>query len=511
MESKTFFGREREIESLNNIWHLNNAQLVFVRGRRRVGKSRLLKQFAQISDQPQKKVMIFPGRVDESDLLCRTRIARLFDELIGAENLSRFRRNLLTWDLIFGEIGKYARELAANGHIKLLLVFDEIQWLAKRHSGILGAFKEFWEEIHLHTPIMIVISGSSNRFFASQVDHAEGVLRGLRTVGDILVQPFSLPEVAHYYFPKWTHEQVALVYMFLGGVPYYLEQIVLNDNFLRSVNDSLFSSRSIFLNEIDSVLKIETTGKGALANVKRVLSALGQDGSTESQTAKTTGISQANVHEILGRLETFGFVTERPLLGVKRANKHDVRYYMDDFYLNSYFQIFLPAADAIHDNVKNGLLINKFIRSNNGYYIENFSGKAFELLIFHVLRAGIGNNDNRRANIFNILDLKNVSYEVGTFWKTGQTQIDIVVSCAEDRHIRLIEAKWKGGKIDTTEFNNLVLQLKNKPFDLPNKTWGISHYIAVSGGVSRSQNQSSNAPLICLEDLFGVPAGVVDS
>lgn len=502
MDIQEFFGREREIQTLHQIWQSKDAELVFVRGRRRVGKSRLLKHFTQLDTRKQKKTLIFSGRVDESDLACRSRLARSFDELTGVENLSRIRSRLLTWDLIFAEIGKYAQQIASIGKAKLLLVFDEIQWLAKRHSGILGSFKEFWEDIHLKTPLMIVMSGSSNRFFATQVDHAEGVLRGLRTAADIVVQPFSLPEVGKYYFPKWTHTQVALIYMLLGGVPYYLEQIPTGDNFLRSLNDALFSSRSIFLNEIDSVLKIETSGKGALENVKRVLSAMGQDGSTESQIAKITGISQANVHEILGRLEAYGFVAERPLLGVKRANKHDVRYYMEDFYLNTYFQIFAPAANTIADNVKSGMLINKFIRSLNGYYIENFSGKAFELLILQVLRAGIANSDNRQAKIFELLNLKTGSYEVGTYWQTGQTQIDIVVACAEDRQMRLIEAKWKGSKISTPECQDLAQEIKNKSLPLPNTTWTTSYHLVVSSGFAQSPNLAADVQIISLDELF---------
>ena len=504
--NNNFYGRERELRQLKEMWTTPDAELVFVRGRRRVGKSRLLRQLAMNNSAPGGEVFFFSGRVDETDVACRERFARDFDEFIGTPTLMTLRKNLLTWDKILVAVAEQAKVIAAKNGPKMLLVLDEIQWLARRHSGVLGAIKEFWEKTHPVTSVKMILSGSSNRFFAAQVDHAEGVLRGLRTKGDLVVPPFSLEEVAAYYFPNWTKEQVALIYMLVGGVPYYLEQIKDIGNFLRSLNTAMFTSQSIFIDEIDAVLKIETTGKGALENVKRVLGALGQDGSTEARIVANTGLSQSNVHDIIARAESFGIVKERLPFGIKRAKKQDVRYYMDDFYLNSYFQILLPMASRIQGNTKNGMLINHVITSFEGFYVGDFSGKAFELLLLRLLESGACDASKRGAPIFQLMNLGEETYEVGTYWVQNQTQIDIMVSCGADRQVRVLEAKWKGSAMSSVETAELVKAVMKKPFPLPNSTWTRRNFLILSQGSSSTGldcARDAGVEVISLEQLFG--------
>ncbi len=504
--NNNFFGRQRELRQLKEIWSTPGADLVFVRGRRRIGKSRLLRQLAMNTGSPTDKAFFFSGRVDESDAACRERFARDFDEFIGAPTLMTLRKNLLSWDKILIAVAEQAKAIAAKSGPKMLFVIDEIQWLAKRHSGVLGAIKEFWEKTHPIIPIKIVLSGSSNRFFAAQVDHAEGVLRGLRTKGDLVVAPFSLEEVGLYYFPNWTKEQVALIYMLVGGVPYYLEQIKDSGNFLRSLNTAMFTSQSIFIDEIDAVLKIETAGKGALENVKRVLSALGQDGSTEARIAATTGLGQSSVHDIIARIESFGIVKERLPFGVKRTKKQDVRYYMDDFYLNTYFQILLPMLPRIQGNINNAMLINHVITSVDGFYIGDFSGRAFELLLLQFLESGAYDVSKRVAPIFKLMNLGEETYEVGTYWMHNQTQIDIVVSCDADRQVRILEAKWKGIATSGAETAELVQAVTKKSFPLPNNSWTRRNFLILSKGSSSpglDRAREAGVEIISLEQIFG--------
>jgi hypothetical protein len=501
-----FFGRKRELKQLRAIWDKPAADLVFIRGRRRVGKSRLLRHLAADEHKPGGRAFFFTGRVDETDVACRERFARDFDAFTGKSSLTSLRRSALSWDRILTEVSRHAAELSAQAGPKLLLIIDEIQWLAKRHSGVLGALKEFWEKTHPVTPIKVLISGSSNRFFAASVDHSEGVLRGLRTKGDVVVSPFNLAEVAAYYFPTWTREQVALVYMLLGGVPYYLEQLSDTSNFLRSLNNALFSSQSIFLGEIDAVLKVETAGKGALENVKRVLAALGQDGSTEARIAETTGLGQTSIHDILGRIESYGIVRERLPFGAKRERKRDVRYYMDDFYLNTYFQILRPLMPRIQSNTSGGMLVKEVITSAEGYYIGDFSGKAFELLVMHVLNAGIADTAARDAPIFRILELGDATFEVATYWEHGQTQIDILVSCDDDRQVRVLEAKWKASTLTAAETGVFIKAVAEKTFPLPSKTWSRRNLLILSNGLSPNgmeRAMEAHVGVLKLEHLFG--------
>ena len=500
-----FFGRKSELKDLQTIWDSTESEFVFVRGRRRIGKSELLREFVRRRLESPSRAFMFTGRVDEADAACRERWAQSWDLMFPSSKLYELRRDYLTWDRIFSEIAKVSTEHFKSDTNQFLIVIDEVQWLAKKQSGVLGALKEFWEQGQKSSRLKVFLSGSSNRFFSAEVDHADGVLRGLRTKGDLWITPFTLGEVRHYYFSKWSEEQVALLYMMVGGVPYYLERFDGNESFIHSVNASVFTPASIFLDEIDAVLKLEVTGEGALDNVKNVLGILGQDGRDEKGIADVTGISVANVHSILGRLQSYGLIQKRVPFGVQKKNNSGIRYFADDFFINFYFQIISPNAAKIRGNKTNGLLFKQVIASQSGYYIPNFSGKAFELLIYNLLRAAAGDTSKRTCRLFQHLKLYDSGYNVGTYWQSQKIQIDIVVSSTEDRVMRIIEAKWKSSSLTSAEAKIFVETLVKKEIPVPRTDWQVRRFLAISCESDKSLQKLANqndVAIVQLSDLF---------
>ncbi len=504
MKQNNFYGREAELKRLHEIWSTQGAELIFVRGRRRIGKSELLRELTKEHSGAGGRAFRFSGRVDETDALCRERFAKAWMEFTKNLFLKKLRRDALTWDFLLRELENEATKPHIS-QLPLLVAFDEIQWLAKKHSGILGCIKEFWERIHKKINIKLLLSGSSNRFFAAEVDHSEGVLRGLRTKGDLWVHPFTLDEVSRYYFPKWNAEQIVFLYMMFGGVPYYLDRFDASKPFLRAINDAAFTDDSIFLDEVDAILEVESTGEGAILNVKRVLGSLGQSGKTAAGIEKVTGIASPHVHQILNRLESYGLIKELIPFGEKKRNKAGVRYHMDDFFLNTYFQILEPMSAKIRDNSRKGMPLNDLLSSDNGYYILNFTGKAFELLVTNILNAGATNTSHRKALLFSKLQLGSSSFQVGTFWTPNQTQIDIVISCNDDRQVRILEAKWKGSAVGLSEGEEFLEALESKAYPLPRDNWSKKLFLVLSGGATdacKKMARDRDISIITLDDLF---------
>ena len=499
-----FFGRDLEMRRLREFWEESGSGLVMVRGRRRIGKSELLRKLIEDLSKAGGRAFRFEGRVDESDIKCRKRWASAWSEFTGSSTLADLKSTALTWDRIFLDIARIAKLEHPCG-LPLLVVFDEIQWLAKRHSGVLGSIKEFWEVHSKQSTIKLALSGSSNRFFSSVVDNPEGVLRGLRTKGDLWVHPFTLDEVNKYYFPAWNKEEVCLLYMMFGGVPYYLEQFDKSKPFLRALNDAALTTNSIFLDEIDAILKVESSGEGALANVKRVLSSLGQDGKTVRGIEDVTRLGETNVHSIINRLESYGLIKERKPLGDKKKNRAGFRYFMEDFYLNTYFQLLEPMTAKIRDNNRGAMLISGIIKSDNGYYIPDFTGKAFELLLIHLISDGTLTLSKRKSKLFQKLGVIESDIEVGTYWSPNQTQIDIVISCNDDRRIRVLEAKWKSARVGGAECLSFIEAVKSKKFPLPGESWTRKDYLVLSSGATgecKAKAQESDVAVIEIDDLF---------
>jgi hypothetical protein len=463
-----------------------------------VGKTELLKK---VRDS-RKNTFYFMGRDDESNHEALKRFARDWDAFTSQRDLVRLRQVELNWDECFRAILRHIT--ASEKKAPLLCVFDEVQWLAKKGSGFCGLLKEHWAEWKKQGNPKLILSGSSNSFFHRYVDGDTAVLRGLRTHATIWVNPFTLSEVRRYYFPSWTDEELCLLYMMIGGVPYYLENVRGQRNFIRTVNESFFTSGGIFLEEVDALLKLEAATSGARIRIKEILACLGQDGSLESSIVKKTGYAQDYVHKVLDRLLDYGIVHERrPLEGVKN-NRSGVRYYMDDFYLNFYFQVLRPMESKIRGNDNGQLFSTGVVKSKNGYYIPNFSGKAFELLIGDILRSGCADESRRTQNIFARLSLKKGSYEWGTYWKQGETQIDLVVAGLDDRELRIVETKWIGGAPSDTAA--VASQVVSKLYDSGKwKSWHRSHYLVVSGKATeslRTKSAAQGVSVVSLADLF---------
>ncbi|MDC0358760.1 ATP-binding protein [Oligoflexia bacterium] len=487
----SFFGRRDELRRLQEFLQQDGTGLLCVRGRRRIGKTSLLEAL----NGKHAHSFFFYGASEESDRNARARFAVEWDAFTKQQSLSLLTAHARTWAVIFDHICQYAK----NSEQDLLLIFDEVQWLQKKRSDFVGTLKGKWSQLQQTSTLKLIISGSSNKFFQKQVDHPNAALRGLRTSADIEVMPFSLTEVRKYWFPHWTNEQICLLYMMIGGVPYYLERISPNEpNFLRAINNAVFSASSIFLDEIEAVLNLEFT-QASKKNVIRVLSALGQDGSTQENIREKTGLADGTLASLLNRLQDYKIIHCKLPFGQKpKANSRGVKYYMRDFYLNFYFQILAGMEHAIRLNTTGGQLFRCQIGSNAGYYIKDFSGKAFEHLIISILE----NRAQQSPKVFGILDLSGNQYRVGTYWEKGVTQIDIIVEDDTDRETRIIEAKWVSEKTDASA--SYVQQVRRKKYSPP-EDYCVRHFLALSRGFTsgfESMAESKGVKIIQLEDLF---------
>ena len=183
----------------------------------------------------------------------------------------------------------------------------------------------------------------------------------------------------------------------------------------------------------------------------------------------------------------------------QKKNKSGTRYYMRDFYLNFYFQV----LDGLHDQIKKNTKRNIFsslLSSKIGFYIPNFSGLAFELLIESVI--------DRRANsamnesIFSKLELLENNYHFGYYWEANSTQIDLFVESTVDRESRILEVKWIAGKAGLTD--KYLEQVLQKAYNPP-RGYRLSFYLVISKAPTKGLREVANklnVGIVELTDLF---------
>ena len=214
--------------------------------------------------------------------------------------------------------------------------------------------------------------------------------------------------------------------MMFGGIPYYLNLIARDKPFIHAINDAAFSKDSIFLEEIDEILSIEFNSQGR-ESVKSILSFLGQDGTSQASIVKKSGIAQSTVSDIIEKLLDYKIIFPKSPAHKTQVSR-GTKYHMKDFYLNFYYQVLEPLEKRIKRNSKGLLFSEACISSNSGYYIPNFSGKAFELLVRYILE----NSVNFTEKIFHTLLIANPNYRVLDYWDKT-CQIDLLVESKDDR------------------------------------------------------------------------------
>ena len=382
--------------------------------------------------------------------------------------------------MLFEDIHSYIKSK------QLIFVVDEIQWIAKNKAGFIGAIKNKWIDFEKSGNMRLVICGSSNKFFHNYTGGEEQILRGLKTRSDIWVKPVDLKILKNSYFRKWKLEEILLIYMFVGGVPYYLNQIDRDKNFYTSINEILFEPQSLFIEEVDEVLKLEFN-KAGIITIKKILNSLGMRGRCFSDIQKRTKISNSTLSEAIEKLIEYNIIEEvKPAFANSKENSSGTKYLMRDFYLNTYFNLIKPNLAKINRNSDKNLIINSIFHWPRAfYYIENFTGEAFENFIIFLLRESV----ERKEPLFQKLGLRNINFDVGTHWDK-ERQLDIVIYNCQDMQNRILECKWTSSIQIITD---AILQLRKKASDmkdLENSLLGVVIPIMPSKALERIANEN---------------------
>ena len=170
-----FINRERELKALEKFWQGNEAQLIIIYGKRRIGKTELIKQF--IKEKPH--VYYLAQRINERENL------RLLGEAIGEfynDDILK-RTGFQEWKWFFEYTQKHINK-------RTLLVFDEFPYLAEANKGISSIFQAGWDEHLKNLPIFLILCGSSIGIMESEVLSQKAPLFGRRT-GQILYVVFG--------------------------------------------------------------------------------------------------------------------------------------------------------------------------------------------------------------------------------------------------------------------------------------------------------------------------------
>ena len=335
MNRSIFIGREIEVAKLQQFYDSKESEFVVVYGRRRVGKTFLVKEF-------------FDDRYDfkVTGLYKQPRKVQLKNFALALKEFgASMERNPSDWLEAFSAL-KHLLGSMDTGNRKKVVFIDELPWLDTPKSDFLAAFESFWNGWGAQrNDIMLVVCGSATTWITKNLLEDVGGLFN-RAIRRMYLLPFTLNETERYLLSRgfqWSRYDIVQVYMIMGGIPYYLRLLDGTIPLSANIDSIFFKKKGTLWNEF-SVLYETLFGRSDI--YKKIIHALSAklSGLTRGEISSTAKIPQNGaLTKALKDLTDCDFVRVYSAYG-KESN--DKIYQLCDFYTLFYFRFLRDNLNA---------------------------------------------------------------------------------------------------------------------------------------------------------------------
>lgn len=467
-------GRTSEQTELNRLCDSSESEFVALYGRRRVGKTYLVRE-------------LFEGRF----AFVHTGKSK------GGmrEQLAHFRKSLeewcggrvpapRTWDDAFGALKKV---IAAADRPRKVVFIDEMPWMDTPRSGFLSALESFWNEwASARKDVMLIVCGSAAAWMTKNLFRNRGGLHN-RVTARIRLAPFTLGECARYARERGIEMgrgELAECYMILGGIPYYWRNLQPGLSLAQNVDRLFFRENAPLKGEFDEVFR--SLFRNAKSH-ERVVAALARKkaGMTRAEIVAAAGRGLAgSLTDVLETLEASGFVRRYRMLG---RRKRDALYQLVDNFTLFHFR-FLDGAASDE---------NFWLSTSLSPARATWRGLAFErLCLQHVrqIRAALGISGVH-------VETYSWNHAPDDVWPEG-AQIDLLLDRA-DGVINVCEMKFSSDVFAIDARTEKALLRKLAVFAGVTRTRKAVHLTMVTSfGLLRNAHSGRVQSEVTLDDLF---------
>lgn len=362
-----FTGRDFELNQLHHLMVTHTSSLSVVYGRRRVGKTRLIREFCK---KHQKNIWQFDGLEGQPK---KKQIQNFLDILSKYTHNNLYKKvdcdNWLDFFKILDEVvGKLQPQK------KPVIFLDEFPYLDGGRTRIVSELKWAWDNLFSRqNNLHLVLCGSVASFMVDRVLRSTALYGRISL--EICLAPLRLNDVSHFFGHKKNLEEVIDLYFLCGGIPAYLEQIDHNKTVSQNIADMAFCQNGYFVGEFDRIFK-DTFKKDSI--YRKIVSALAKNKSLKSsEILLELSLGKGSTFEAyLEHLMMAGFITAHVPWNRSISDSKLKRYAIWDEYLLFYLKFILPNMKHITRN-KQAHLYHKIIQSQS---YRSWRGLAFERL-----------------------------------------------------------------------------------------------------------------------------------
>lgn len=467
-----FYGRKYELKLLDEHYKSRIAKLVIIYGRRRIGKSELIKHF--IKD---KQALYFEAIENVSQ---KQQIDHFLIQL--AEQLKKPKYDCKTWREVFDVL----TDIIKDG--KWIVALDEFPWMASRKSALVSLLKFYWDQKWKNNPnLMMIFCGSVASFMIDHIIHSKA-LHNRKTL-EIKLDHLSPSDVKAFLGSRSAWE-TALIMMAVGGVPKYLEVFDPKKSAKINFNKQFFTKDGFFINEFETIFKEQFRTTAYYEAIVRLLSEgsfslteIGQKISFESGGA---------LKKYLRNLENAGFIEEWGTMSWQGTKRRTKKYKLADPFLRTHFKFIEPNKKRIQCNTGEHLA-----DAIMGSVWDSFFGQVFDWLVYASI--------NRLLKILEVPAGDVIQY--GPFFKQRSrgrvkkrgVQIDLML-IQKNRVVTIIENKFT--KAPVGAYVQDEVQEKIDQLNFP-KSYTIEKVLVSASGTTKAVLESDYFnKIVPLEELF---------
>lgn len=412
-----FINRTAELGFLERAWAEPAAQLLVVYGRRRVGKTALLRRFSE--DRPSFHYLATRlPEVQQLRELGRGLAAAAGEPLLAEEGFQ-------SWDQLFTWIARLPQRFA--------LLIDELPYLVEANQALPSLLQRAWDTRLAGTSAFIVLCGSSVAMMEREVLSERAPLYGRRT-GQLRLAPFSFADAAGF-FPRYGFEDRVRAWSVVGGVPYYMQFFDDARSPAQNLGAAVFATGAPLQDEVEFLLRQELREPRVYFGI---LAAIAGGKHKLGEILNATALAAQTAIKYIAVLQQLGLVVrEVPATETRPEKSKQGLYVIADPFVRFWFRFVLPQRSLL----ETGRAGEAARRASSE--LDAFAAPAYEEICRDAVSRGLLDDGDA------------LRWQRARRWWSRAAELDLVALSDSGRDVLFGEAKWSGRPLGTNILEHL--------------------------------------------------------
>ena len=464
-----FVGRENELALLDDLYRSKNFEFLVLFGRRRVGKTSLLKEFTK------NKNAVFFSAQEKNDFLNLSDFSKSVQMHFDSSSFGPFD----SWESAFEYIGR------RTGNERVLIIIDEFPFIAATNPSIKSILQHTIDHSWKEKNIFLILCGSSVSFMEKEVMGYRSPLYG-RSTALFEVLPFDYLDSARF-FPAYSHLDQLIAYGILGGIPCYLENFSDNRTLVENLQNRVLRTGAFLKEEPQVLLRMELR-EPAVYN--SIFEAIANGSSRMNEISQKVHEDSQKCAKYINTLRSIKLLDKITPAGEDENSKRSIYQISDNFF--KFWYHFLFHERDYYEIIGPQKAAEEIMEPES---ISNYMGDAFEQICKQYLIR------KAKAN-----QLPFVPHIIGKWWgnnpkRRKQDDMDLLLLDKKQSSALFCECKFRNGLFDKSEFEDLMAaseiftQVENRYFYLFSKS-GFSQWVLDEAA------KNGKVRLITIDDLF---------